>query len=161
MSIAELCDTLSTMFEIRTLIRLFDTGYILKLFLSIMLLSLLPFADLWGVLYADEYIPRNLLLAGIASTALIGLVLSFVLIRKLLAAMRERIRDGYYPGNDFFHLVGLLIAGFLLLTPGLIGDAIGVVLFIPAVRLGLARLLFRKLEDQFKELYEYLKLYEL
>ena len=149
------------MLETRTLIRLFDTGYILKLFLTVMLVSLLPFADLWAVLYIDEFVPRYLLLAGIASTALAGLVITFVLIRRLLAVMRGRIRDGYYPGSDFFHLVGLLISGILLLTPGIIGDAVGLVLLIPTFRTAVARLLFRKLEDRFKELYEYLKLYEL
>jgi len=149
------------MLETRTLIRLFDTGYILKLFLTIMLISLLPFADLWGVLYIDEYVPRCLLLAGIASTALVGLVITFTLIRRLLADMQGRIRDGYYPGTDFFHLVGLLISGILLLTPGIIGDAVGLILLIPTFRAAVARLLFRKLEDRFKELYEYLKLYEL
>jgi UPF0716 protein FxsA len=140
---------------------LFDTGYILKLFLTIMLVSLLPFADLWGVLYIDEYVPRYLLLAGIAGTALVGLIITFVLIRRLLAVMRGRIRDGYYPGTDFFHLVGLLISGILLLTPGVIGDALGLILLVPTFRAAVARLLFRRLEDRFKELYEYLKLYEM
>jgi UPF0716 protein FxsA len=140
---------------------LFDTGYILKLFLTIMLVSLLPFADLWGVLYIDEYVPRYLLLAGIAGTALLGLIITFVLIRRLLAVMQGRIRDGYYPGTDFFHLVGLLISGILLLTPGVIGDALGLILLVPTFRAAVARLLFRRLEDRFKELYEYLKLYEM
>lgn len=149
------------MLETRSLIRLFDTAYILRLFLLIMLLSLLPFADMWGVLYMDAYFPRHLLLAGIASTALVGLVLTFYLIKRLLTVMRGRIRDGYYPGTNFFHLVGLLLAGVLLLTPGFIGDALGVLLLIPTIRRGVGRLLAGKMENRFKELYEYLKLYEL
>jgi UPF0716 protein FxsA len=149
------------MLETRSLIRLFDTGYILKLFFTIMLLSLLPFADMWAVLYIDKFVPRYLLLAGIASTALVGLVLTFLLIKRLLGGMLARIRDGYYPGVEFFHLIGLLIAGILLLTPGFIGDVFGIFLLVPTFRAGFARLVARKMENRFKELYEYLKLYEL
>lgn len=149
------------MLETRSLIRFFDTGYILRIFLTIMGLSLLPFADLWGVLYLDQYLPRHLLLAGIASTALLGLAITFFLVKRMLNFMRARIRDGYYPGSEFFHFAGLLLAGILLLTPGLIGDAIGLLLLIPTFRAGFARIVARKMENRFKELYEYLKLYEI
>ncbi len=149
------------MMETRTLIRLFDTGYILKFFLIVMLLSLIPFADMWAVLFFDKYIPRYLLLSGIASTALLGLIITFFLIKRLLGLILVNIRDGYYPGVEFFHLIGLLAAGILLLTPGFIGDFIGLLLLIPAFRATVVRLTARKIEDRFKELYEYLKLYEL
>ncbi|MFP4180089.1 MAG: FxsA family protein [Spirochaetaceae bacterium] len=149
------------MLETRSLLHLFDPGYILKLFFTVMLISLVPLADLWGVLYIDEYIPRYILLAGITSTALLGLGITFYLIKRLIHSMRRQIRDGYYPGTSFFHLIGLLIAGFFLITPGVIGDVVGILLLIPAVRIAVVRPAARKMDTRFKELYEYLKLYEM
>ncbi|MFO7849922.1 MAG: FxsA family protein, partial [Spirochaetia bacterium] len=133
----------------------------LKLFFIIMLVSLVPLADFWGILYIDEYVPRYILLAGIASTALLGLGITFFLIKRLIYSMRTKIRNGYYPGANFFHLLGLIISGFFLLTPGFIGDALGLLLLIPAFRIAFVRLAARKMDTRFKELYEYLKLYEL
>jgi hypothetical protein len=37
----------------------------------------------------------------------------------------------------------------------------GIFLLVPTFRAGFARLVARKMENRFKELYEYLKLYEL
>jgi UPF0716 family protein affecting phage T7 exclusion len=75
--------------------------------------------------------------------------------------MKQRIRDGYYHPADYFQLIGILLAAVLLLTPGLVGDFLGLVFLLPAFRSVIGRLVAGNMHERFKELYEYLKLYEL
>jgi UPF0716 protein FxsA len=149
------------MLETRSLIRFLDPGYLLKGFLLIMLISLLPLGDMYLLTVVNGRIPRFLLFAGVTGTALLGLVLGYVSAVRLLKAMKQRIRDGYYHPADYFQLIGILLAATLLLTPGLIGDILGLIFLLPAFRSGIGRLVAGKMHERFKELYEYLKLYEL
>ena len=51
-----------------------------------------------------------------------------------LARVRAALAEGRMPGKELVHGVMILLAGFLLLTPGFITDTLGLLLFIPAVR---------------------------
>ena len=149
------------MLETRSLIRFLDPGYLLKWFLLIMLFSLLPLGDMYLLTLISGRIPRFLLFAGVTGTALLGLGLGFFFATRLLRTMKQRIRDGYYHPADYFQLIGILLAALLLLTPGLIGDVLGLVFLLPAFRNLIGRLVAGNMHERFKELYEYLKLYEL
>jgi UPF0716 protein FxsA len=54
------------------------------------------------------------------------------------------LEKGEMPVTPVVDGMGIMAAGLLLLTPGLITDAIGFILFIPPLRRGLAKWLFRK-----------------
>jgi UPF0716 protein FxsA len=149
------------MLETRSLIRFLDPGYLLKWFLLILLFSLLPLGDMYLLTVISGTIPRFLLFAGVTATGLLGLVLCFFSATRLLKAMKRRIRDGYYHPADYFQLIGILLAAVLLLTPGLIGDVLGLLFLLPAFRRIVGRLAAGNMHERFKELYEYLKLYEL
>jgi UPF0716 protein FxsA len=56
-----------------------------------------------------------------------------------LARARAVIDAGEVPTREIFDGACLLIAGVLLLTPGFVTDAVGLLLFIPAVRAALRR----------------------
>ncbi len=58
-----------------------------------------------------------------------------------LARARAVIDAGQMPTREIFDGACLLIAGALLLTPGFVTDAVGLLLFVPAVRAYLRRLL--------------------
>jgi UPF0716 protein FxsA len=51
-----------------------------------------------------------------------------------LARARAELDRGALPARELFDGACLLIAGALLLTPGFVTDAVGFLLFIPAVR---------------------------
>ncbi|MBK8456189.1 MAG: membrane protein FxsA [Phyllobacteriaceae bacterium] len=51
-----------------------------------------------------------------------------------LARVQAALAEGRMPGKELVHGVMILLAGFLLLTPGFITDTLGLLLFIPAVR---------------------------
>jgi len=141
--------------------RFLDSGFILRILYLILLFSLVPIADMYVLLQLVELVPKHILMAVVTATGVFGLFLVFLVIRSVLETMHGRIKDGYYPGVEFFELAGLLIAGVLLITPGFVGDVVGLLLLLPALRRAIGRLVAGSMEERFKELYEYLKLYEL
>lgn len=138
-----------------------DIGFILRLLYIVLLCSLIPIVDMLTAVQLAELIPKYLLMAFITVSGLAGMVISYFVIREVLRQIHYKIRSGYYPRNEVFELVGLLPSAFLLITPGFIGDVIGLLLLIPSLRRLVGQLISGRTEDRFKELYEYLKLYEL
>ena len=57
------------------------------------------------------------------------------------------LNDGELPLTSVIHGVFLLIAGLLLLTPGFITDAVGFLLFIPPLRLLIAKWAIEKFKN--------------
>ena len=159
--LCDLCVIFIGMLEIRSLMRFLDSSFILRLLYIILLLSLLPIADMYVLLQLAELMPKYLLLALVTATGILGLLFTFWVIRAVLDTMHGRIKDGYYPGIEFFEMAGLLVAAVLLITPGFVGDVLGLFLLLPGLRRTIGRVVAGSMEDRFKELYEYLKLYEL
>nr|MDA3938613.1 FxsA family protein [Spirochaetia bacterium] len=92
---------------------------------------------------------------------LLGLILSYGLIKSRLKIIKLLINEGKYPEKDFYLLTGIFLASILLITPGFIGDLIGIIIFIPGISRKIGFIMTRPMEDKVKELYEYMKLYEL
>jgi len=159
---ANLCDTLyCAMLELRTLMRFLDISFILRLLYIVLLCSLIPLADMAVLLELSEILPKYALLSAVTTSGLLGLLLSFLAIRGVLRNMNTKIKEGYYPRVEFLELLGLFPSAFLLITPGIFGDLLGLILLIPTFRRNLGKALAGHTEERFKELYEYLKLYEL
>lgn len=79
----------------------------------------------------------------IVGTALLG---SILLNRQGLGVMRraaEALEHGKPPVAAVVDGVFLFIAGLLLVTPGLVSDTIGLLLFIPPLRRSIANAIFR------------------
>jgi len=149
------------MFEIRTLIRFFDTGFILKFLILIMLISILPITEVYLYIFLSSEISTYLLIAALTGSSLVGLIISYGLIRSRLKIIKFTINEGKYPEKDFNKLTGLFIASILLITPGFIGDLLGICFLIPSLSKKIGSLLIQPMEGKVKELYEYMKLYEL
>lgn len=149
------------MFEIRTLIRFFDTGFILKFLILIMCISILPIAEVYLYIFLSSRLSTYLLIAALTGSSLAGLIISYGLIKSRLKIIKLEINIGEYPEKDFYKLTGLFLAGILLITPGFIGDFLGLIILLPGVSKKIGFILTRPMEDKVKELYEYIKLYEL
>ena len=54
--------------------------------------------------------------------------------RRTLARVQEQLRQGQLPTNEMVEGVMILVAGALLITPGVLTDGVGFLLLIPAVR---------------------------
>ncbi|MBC8131133.1 MAG: FxsA family protein, partial [Rhizobiaceae bacterium] len=65
-------------------------------------------------------------------------ILGVLLLRRqglsTLMRIQAETQAGRMPGRELVHGLMIVVAGVLLLTPGLVTDAIGYLLFIPQVR---------------------------
>jgi UPF0716 protein FxsA len=149
------------MFNISVILRLFEKRFVIKLLLLSLLYTLLPLSEIFLIIYMSDFFGQYLLLALAASTGLFGVLIALVQVNKILSSLKEKIKEGEYPGQEFINLAGILTGGVLLITPGFITDFIGLLMFIPPIRNNIGSLITKKLDKQLKEIHEYLKLYEL
>ena len=90
---------------------------------------------------------------GVLNTIAVLLVVSFVgawLVRReglgVVRAVERRLRAGEMPGRELVDGLLVLLAGALLLTPGFVTDAVGVLLLLPPVRAVVRAALRRRFE---------------
>lgn len=72
--------------------------------------------------------------ALIVATAMAGTALVRAQGFQILARAQASLDQGQFPAEELFDGVNLLIAGLLLLTPGFVTDAVGLVLLVPPLR---------------------------
>ena len=70
----------------------------------------------------------------VITTTILGAILLRIQGFGILNRLRETMEQGGRPGRELVHGFMVMIAGVLLILPGFVTDAIGLVLFIPAVR---------------------------
>jgi len=68
----------------------------------------------------------------------------------VISRIREDMAQGRVPSDELFNGVCVLVGGFLLLTPGLLTDALGFSLLIPSARQGIKKYLRYKLEKKWE-----------
>jgi UPF0716 protein FxsA len=103
-----------------------------------------PIAEIALFIQAGELIGTLPTIAITIGTAIAGSFLMRVQGFAALNRFAEAAGRGAMPVTPVVDGIGILAAGLLLLTPGLLTDTIGLLLFIPPVRRGLARWFFRR-----------------
>ena len=88
---------------------------------------------------------------GVGQTILLLLVVSVVgawMVRRsglgVLNQIRTRLERGELPGNELVDGVLILVAGALMLTPGFLTDAVGLLLLFPPTRIAVRSVLVRR-----------------
>ena len=107
----------------------------------LLLFIIAPIVELWLLIKIGGMIGIIPTIALVLLTAVIG---SQLVRRQGLSVMqriRESQRRGEAPALPVLNGAALLLAGFMLLTPGFISDALGFVLLIPKLRERIARAL--------------------
>lgn len=117
--------------------------WLLIIFLS------LPLVELAILLWMASHVGWLQTLALVVVTALIGAAEVRREGFRVWVRFHHEISRGRLPTEPLFDGVLVLIAGVLLLTPGLITDLIGFALLIPASRSLVKKLLRRSLERRF------------
>ena len=116
-------------------------------FLILLLFIGLPIAEIAVLIKVADVIDLWPTILLIILTAVIGVYLLRLQGLSSIARAQSSLNEGRLPVNSITDAVGLLLAGAFLLTPGLITDTLGFALLIPAVRHGLAGLLFKKVQS--------------
>ena len=105
----------------------------------------IPAAEIAGFVYiggAVGVVPTILLtiLTAIAGTMLLRLQ-GFAVLRTVMSDFSE----GHLPAGELIHGVLILLAALCLLIPGFFTDAIGLLLFIPIIRVLIGRFVLSEL----------------
>lgn len=102
----------------------------------IAVLLLIPLLDVMVlvVLATPRYLGPGVTVALVVLTALIGMLLVRAEGRHTLRKMQRKLARGEAPTNEIMDGALLLVAGALMLTPGIVTDAVGLLLIVPLTR---------------------------
>lgn len=113
------------------------------------LFIVIPLVDLAFLIEVGRRIGSAATVLLVILTGILGASLTRRQGAAVLLRARREMEEGRIPAMSLLEGVMILVAGVLLLTPGLITDAVGFALLIPAVRFRLGHALYRWLEDRF------------
>ena len=99
----------------------------------------LPLAEIVLLIEIGSRIGTLATLAILVLTAVLGASLAHREGLKVLWRIQEKMAQGIMPDEELIDGVLILVAGIVLLTPGLLTDAAGLLLLVPGSRLALKR----------------------
>ena len=91
-------------------------------------------AEMSAFIFVGNMVGGLLTLLGIFFTAIIGIALLKQQGMAVLTRIRTEMRDGQAPVTSVADSVALAVGGILMLIPGYVTDAIGLLLFVPGIR---------------------------
>src|SRR5688572_31630783 len=119
------------------------------LFLALIFI-VLPIAELFVLFKLGQSFGVLATVALVLGTGFAGAALAKAQGMKTLRAMQREMAAGRVPSRELMDGLAVLVGGALLLTPGLITDAIGLTLLFPPTRRVLQVFVRKWLERQFK-----------
>ena len=118
---------------------------LLRLFL---LFTVIPLVELYLLIRLGAYLGVVDALAIVISTGIVGGLLARSQGLAVLNQIRMELDEGRIPAHSLFDGVMILVAGVLLITPGLLTDGLGLCLLIPWTRQGLKLWLKQKFQEK-------------
>jgi UPF0716 protein FxsA len=116
----------------------------------LILFVVLPLVELGLLLRVSEWLGTMSTLALVIATGVIGATLARLEGIRVLAAMQRDLAEGRMPAPYLLDGLMILVAGVLLITPGLLTDAVGFALLVPVVRAIVKERLRRALERRLR-----------
>lgn len=110
-----------------------------------------PLLELWLLLQVGACCGWRVTLLVVVLTGVTGAWLARVQGLRTLLAIQRDLAQGRMPAPRLMDGVMILVAGVLLITPGLITDAAGFLLLIPPVRGAIRGWARRKVERKLRE----------
>jgi UPF0716 protein FxsA len=116
-----------------------------------LILALLPFvlmvaAEIAAFILVGDALGVFPTVALVFALSIAGVILTRRQGLGALLRIRAEMDAGRMPGEAMGHAAMIVLAGTLLIIPGFVTDAIGLLLFIPAVRSALWRAIGRRLK---------------
>lgn len=128
-----------------------NLGYIMTFSYLLSAFILLPIIELWLLFKVAAALDFGTALIIVVMTGVIGAWLARAQGLMVMLQIQRDLAEGRMPAPRMIDGMMILIAGALLITPGLITDAVGFLLLAPPVRVlirgWLRQMLERKLKD--------------
>jgi UPF0716 protein FxsA len=112
----------------------------------LLLFTVLPLIDLYLLLRIGEAMGGLATLALVLVTGALGAMLARAEGLRVLRAFQEAVSLGVVPRDGVLSGALLLLGGALLVTPGILTDAIGLLLLVPFTRRRIAALLAARMQ---------------
>ncbi len=112
----------------------------------VLLLLLLPVFDLWLLIQIGRHIGFLPTIGMLIATALIGVQLARAEGLRVLHKVQLALAERRAPEQELIAAFLVFLGGVLLVVPGVISDAVGILLLFPPSRGLIARLLRRRWE---------------
>jgi len=106
------------------------------------LLLLYPWLELWSLIELGAQTSATTAMLWVLGAGVLGIGLFRLAGRQTLAHLQQAQREGVLSQQLLMGNVSRLVAGVLLIIPGLISDVLAVVVLIAPLRILLAKLLF-------------------
>ena len=107
----------------------------------------MPFIELSLLLKIHEHVGTMYTLSIVIMTGIIGAFLAKAQGIMIISKIQREVAQGRMPAPYLIDGVMILIAGILLITPGLITDTVGFSLLIPPIRYSI-RMYMRKIIEK-------------
>ncbi len=115
------------------------------------LFTLVPLLELYLLIRLGTYVGAVDTIAIVIGTGVAGGLLAKSQGLAVLDRMRAELNQGRLPAESLFDGLLILIAGAMLVTPGLLTDGFGLLLLIPWSRQGIKSWLKRKMQEKISE----------
>ncbi len=120
----------------------------IKLFLAF---TLIPVIEIYLLIKLGGFIgPLNTVLIVII-TGLAGAHLARMQGMRTMLQIRTSVQQGITPAEEMVDAMLIFVAGVVLLTPGFLTDAAGLLLLIPPTRYHFKRILRRKFDEWMRD----------
>lgn len=103
-----------------------------------------PLAEIYALIKVGSWLGVLPTIALLLLVSALGAVLVKREGLRVLRRMQEQVMAGNMPSNELLDGVCLLLAGLLLVVPGFVTDAVGLLLLLPPFRLALRAALRRR-----------------
>lgn len=136
---------------------LFTGDRIARLYSVALITSVILLADGLALLSIARRIGTYTSLACVAATGLIGALAATNAYRASERRMEKLIAVGTCPSREFENVLVTVFGTLLLIIPGLVTDAVGLLAVLPPGRWLLRLIVRRRFGAEFIELYEHLR----
>ena len=116
---------------------------LLKLFLAF---TLIPVAEIYLLIAIGGYLGALNTVVLVVATAFAGAYLARLQGMQTMVRVRTSLQQGIMPADELLDAVLIFAAGIVLLTPGFVTDAFGLLLLIPETRAVIKRYLKNRLD---------------
>jgi len=123
---------------------------VVNLFRLLLVFCLVPLIELAILLWLAETVSWQATLLLVILTGVIGASLARYQGWRTVRRIQEQIDRGEMPAGSLLDGLMILVAGALLITPGVLTDTAGFLLLVPFCRRKLRRWLARRFQAQFK-----------
>lgn len=115
------------------------------------LFTLVPLVELYLLIRLGTYVGAVDTIAIVIGTGIAGGLLAKSQGLAVLDRMRAELNQGRLPAESLLDGLLILIAGAMLVTPGLLTDGLGLLLLIPWSRKAIKSWLKRKMQEKISE----------